>query len=278
MNASDGAGHAPSLRAFRFTGSWGQWQIPAADALVRRAPPIRFKPGPTEPPERIWNPARAVGLQVGGAGNNGPPERQSSHMTPSTVPPAELFTEAQPREVQQWLRDGEALLVDVREPDEHAREHIAGARLVPLSRFDPRRAADGLQPGQRLVLHCRGGRRSADAARMAAPLCEAGVRVISLAGGIEAWKRENLPVEVNRQASGISVMRQVQLTIGAGVLIGSALAWFLHPAFIAIPAFFGAGLMFAGATGTCGLAAVIARMPWNRVGGGGSRCASGSCG
>lgn len=86
-----------------------------------------------------------------------------------------------------------------------------------------------------------------------------------LGGGIEAWKKAGLPTVVNTGVSRISVMRQVQLVIGVSVLVGSALAWFVDPRFVAIPAFFGAGLTFAGATGTCALASLIARLPWNRV-------------
>jgi rhodanese-related sulfurtransferase len=54
--------------------------------------------------------------------------------------------------VQAWLDKGEALLIDVREPDEHARERIAGARLLPLSRFEPQRLAG--ERGKTLVFHC----------------------------------------------------------------------------------------------------------------------------
>lgn len=188
----------------------------------------------------------------------------------------EAVKEAEPKQVAEWLRRGEAVLVDVREADEHARERIAGARLLPLSRFDPHRVAGWMKPGQRAVLHCRGGKRSADARRLALAVCRDGVEIVSMSGGIEAWKRQSLPVEVNAKASGISVMRQVQLVIGVCALIGSALAWFVHPGFVVVPAFLGAGLTFAGATGTCALASLLAAMPWNRVGGG-AGCSTGSC-
>lgn len=170
---------------------------------------------------------------------------------------------ANPREVLEWLRAGEAVLVDVREPDEHARERIEGARLLPLSRFDPAEASALLKPGQRLVFHCRSGGRSVDACRRAAVLAQHGVAVVELSGGIEAWKRASLPVAVDTSVARLSIMRQVQLVVGLGVLAGSGLAWFVHPAFLALPAFFGAGLTFAGATGVCGLASVLGAMPWN---------------
>lgn len=199
----------------------------------------------------------------------------SAHASAASTAPV---GDASPREVHRWLQSGEAVLVDVREPDEHARERIAGARLLPLSRFDPQQALAQAKPGQRLVVHCRSGRRSADAVRMARSLSDARVAIVNMTGGIEAWKKDNLPVQVNTKFSGMSVMRQVQLVIGVCVLAGAALAWFAHPGFIAIPAFFGAGLTFAGATGTCAMAAVIGRMPWNRAGTAGRSCAAGTCG
>jgi hypothetical protein len=48
------------------------------------------------------------------------------------------------------------------------------------------------------------------------------------------------------------------------VLAGVALGTLVNPWFLALAAFFGAGLTFAGATGTCGLALVLMRLPWNR--------------
>lgn len=193
----------------------------------------------------------------------------------STGGSAARVEEAPPSVVHGWLRSGEAVLIDVREPDEHARERISGARLAPLSRLDPSSLRIHVEPGQRLVFHCRGGHRSAEAARAAAATAGLDIRIVSMTGGIEAWKKARLPVAVDTRACGVSVMRQVQMVIGGGVVAGAALAWLVHPAFLAIPALLGAGLVFAGVTGACGLAAVLARMPWNRGGGGRGSCAIG---
>jgi len=191
------------------------------------------------------------------------------HPTNSELPGSPIGTELSPREAHQALQAGRAILIDVRDPDEHAREHIAGAVSIPLSRFKPTDAAAAARPGQDIIVHCRTGRRSIDALNSSAALVQSGLKVSTLTGGIEAWKREGLPVEVNTRISRVSVMRQVQLVIGIGVLTGSALAWFVDPAFIGLAAFFGAGLIFAGASGTCALASIIGRMPWNkRVAGG----------
>jgi uncharacterized membrane protein len=104
------------------------------------------------------------------------------------------------------------------------------------------------------------------------------VTVVSMTGGLEAWKKETLPTELNTSVSGISIMRQVQLVVGTAVLVGSALAWFVHPALVAIPAFFGAGLAFAGASGTCALATVLGMMPWNKRAATSASCSTGQCG
>jgi rhodanese-related sulfurtransferase len=186
--------------------------------------------------------------------------------------------ELSPADVKRGLDSGEYVLIDVREPDEHARERIPGSKLVPLSKFDPPLVAATARPGQRIVLHCRSGRRSADAQRLAASRPDVPFPVLSMAGGIEAWKQAGLPVERDTRAPRLSVMRQVQLVIGSGVLVGSALAWFVDPRFIAVPAFFGAGLAFAGATGTCGLATLLGWMPWNRAARSAAACSAGSCG
>ena len=177
-----------------------------------------------------------------------------------------------PREVQKWLGSGDAILVDVREADEHARERIQGAQLAPLSTFNPGQVRAMVKPGQRLVMHCKSGRRASDAARMMAEFASAGLAISSMTGGIEGWKAEKFPVVLNKTVSKISVMRQVQIVIGLGVLVGAALAWFVHPAFIAIPAFFGAGLTFAGVSGTCALASIIGKMPWNKFTSGADSC------
>lgn len=207
--------------------------------------------------------------------NTGSTSTTTATSTPSVSSP---FQEATPAQLRQWLRSGEAVLIDVREPDEFAREHIAGATLLPLSGFDPAQALSKAKPGQRIVLQCKSGRRSADACRLAAPLAASALPVFTLAGGIEAWKKDNLPVELNTQVSGISVMRQVQLVIGLCVLAGSALAWFVDLRFVGIPAFFGAGLTFAGASGTCVLATLIGMMPWNKAAAGAGSCSAGRCG
>jgi hypothetical protein len=59
-------------------------------------------------------------------------------------------------------------------------------------------------------------------------------------------------------------MRQVQIAAGSMVVLGVLLGAFVTPGFYLLSGFVGAGLVFAGVTGTCGLARVLRMMPWNR--------------
>lgn len=68
-------------------------------------------------------------------------------------------------------------------------------------------------------------------------------------------------------------MRQVQLVAGSLVALGIALGVFLNPWFLVLPAFVGCGLMFAGATGWCGMAMLLGAMPWNKSSVTGISCA-----
>jgi rhodanese-related sulfurtransferase len=155
------------------------------------------------------------------------------------------------------LLDQGAVLVDVREADEHARERVPGARHNPLSRL----AAVEAPAGQAVIFHCRSGARTAaNAPRLAAATrCEAYL----LEGGLEAWKRAGLPVAVDR-SQPIEIMRQVQIVAGSLVLLGVVLGVWVAPAFLGLSAFVGAGLAFAGISGWCGMARLLALMPWNR--------------
>jgi rhodanese-related sulfurtransferase len=159
-----------------------------------------------------------------------------------------------------WLDAGDTVMIDVREPAEVGRESVATARVAPLSSFNP--AALELGPAKRVVVLCASGIRSAKAGAQLAAL--GGREVVNLKGGIGAWKQAGLPVSTN-SAAPLPLMRQVQLVAGGLILLGAALGAFVHPWFFALCAFVGAGLFFAGATGWCGMAMLLARLPYNRV-------------
>lgn len=160
------------------------------------------------------------------------------------------------------LLDQGAVLVDIREADEHAREKIPGARLAPLSRLDQTNLA--LPEGQRVIFHCRSGARTQDnATRLAAKAGGAGEAYI-VEGGIDAWKKAGLPVAVDRRQP-LELQRQVQIGAGSMAFLGTMLCLFVTSWFFAIPAFVGAGLTMAGVTGFCGMARILKKAPWNRA-------------
>jgi rhodanese-related sulfurtransferase len=157
------------------------------------------------------------------------------------------------------IEAGQAVLIDIREADEFARERVAGARSAPLSTFDRFDAA--LASGRPVIVTCRSGARTAmNAQRL---LAKGFADVAVLDGGLEAWKRAGLPVQVDRRVP-IDLMRQVQIVVGAMVLGGTLLALLVSPWFAIVPAFAGAGLLVAGTTGFCGMARMLRHAPWNR--------------
>lgn len=158
------------------------------------------------------------------------------------------------------LVDAGALLIDIREPDEYAREHIPQAHLRPMTSLQSAPLETGATP--QVIFHCRsGGRTSSHADRLAAAApCQA----FMLAGGLAAWKAAGLPVSIDHRQP-IDLMRQVQIAAGGAVVLGVLLGVVLTPWFYLLSGFVGAGLLFAGVTGFCGLARVLQLMPWNRV-------------
>lgn len=164
-----------------------------------------------------------------------------------------------PKTLKRRLDEGSAVLIDIREPSEYAREHILGARLVPLGAID--RHDFDREHGKAVVFHCRSGNRTATNAGklLARDFAEA----YALEGGIEAWKAAGLPVHLDRSAP-IEVMRQVQIAAGSLVVLGVLLGAFVSPWFYGLSGFVGGGLVFAGATGFCGMARLLQAMPWNR--------------
>jgi rhodanese-related sulfurtransferase len=164
-----------------------------------------------------------------------------------------------PVEAEKLVRAGKATLVDVREADEVRRERVPGALVWPSSCFlaDTFPGADG----RRTLVLCRSGAR---AGRVASALVAAGrTEVAVVEGGLLAWMAAGLPVVRDARAP-LPIQRQVMLTVGPLILLCTLLAAVVDPWFLVGTGILGTGLTVAGATGFCGLATVLARMPWNR--------------
>jgi len=157
--------------------------------------------------------------------------------------------------LQEALRQGGSVAIDVREPDEYAYEHIEGMISLPESRLEA--SLDQLPRDRDVYVSCATGVRSALAIRR---LKAAGFpKVHEVEGGLAAWKGAGLPVV--RRKGPIPIMRQVQVVAGSLALIGG-----LIPQVRWIAVVIGAGLVFAGASGYCGMAKLMALLPWNKRG------------
>jgi len=168
-----------------------------------------------------------------------------------TIAPAELqkILAAQPS----------APVIDVRTPVEFAEVHVPQARSIPLDELKP--GSLQLEKDQPVYLLCQSGGRATKAAEKLAK--EGFVQAVVVEGGTLAWIEANLPV-TRGQARVISLERQVRIVAGSLVFIGVLLGWLVHRGFFVLPAFVGAGLVFAGVTDFCGMGLLLARMPWNK--------------
>ena len=171
-----------------------------------------------------------------------------------------------PRSLSDIIERGQkAHLIDVRTPAEYRSGHAVGAISVPLDQLHPDQLSERLgdvEAGRThpLFLTCQSGLRAEQAAKR---LSHAGFdNVYLVAGGTEAWAKAGLPMQ--RCGSAISLERQVQIAIGALLVLKVAFGFTIHELFFAAIPLIGAGLIIAGLTRWCGMARLIAMMPWNK--------------
>jgi rhodanese-related sulfurtransferase len=167
-------------------------------------------------------------------------------------------------ELSNLVASGKSIdLIDVRTPVEFREVHVAIARNEPLDRLDPKaiQAARNGSSSEPLYVICRSGSRGKQACEKF--VATGNVNVINVEGGTMACVEAGVPVVRGKKT--MSLERQVRIAAGSLVLVGAVLGYFVHPYWIALSAFVGAGLVFAGVTDTCGMGMMLARMPWNKV-------------
>lgn len=174
-------------------------------------------------------------------------------MKVATITPVELFS--------LMTQGKEPEILDVRTPAEYEKVRLARSVNIPLDRLDVARylANRRSSPDEPIYVLCKGGTR----ARMACErFLEAGFQnVVLVDGGIMQWEACGLPVE----RAVPNVESQVRITIGFMNLLGVILAATVTPWFLIVPAFVSCGLLYAGISGKCPMANLIAAMPWNRM-------------
>lgn len=148
-------------------------------------------------------------------------------------------------------------LIDIRSHQEHQRERISIAECIPLAEI----SRDRFENDEVVVFHCQSGNRTRQAQ---ATFDKLGLKeMYILDGGMNAWKQASQSVEVDSKAP-FPIMRQVQIVVGFMVVLGVFLSYIISPYFNFLSAFFGAGLLFAGLSGYCGLANILMLLPCNK--------------
>lgn len=157
------------------------------------------------------------------------------------------------------LEQDQVILVDVREPAEFRAEHIPGSYSIPLDKV----SISNLPVNNKtIVFICKTGRRSSI-------VCEKfsnyypNMEVYSLNGGISAWKEAGYDI-ITTSKFRIPLEQQIQLMAGTLVLFGVVVGSLVNSFFYLLSGFVGCGLIFSGLTGWCGMAKLLAMMPWNQ--------------
>jgi rhodanese-related sulfurtransferase len=165
-------------------------------------------------------------------------------------------------ELAELHRSGKQVdLIDVRTPAEFQEVHVEFAENVPLTELEPTQIVQARNgsANEPFYVICRSGGRGKQACEKFA---KAGyTNVVNVDGGTLACESTSLPLVRGQKV--MSLERQVRIAAGSLVLVGIVLGALVHPYFVGLSAFVGAGLVFAGVTDTCGMGMILARMPWN---------------
>jgi glyoxylase-like metal-dependent hydrolase (beta-lactamase superfamily II)/rhodanese-related sulfurtransferase len=156
---------------------------------------------------------------------------------------------------------GTVNILDIRTQGEFETVKIAGSLNMPLDRLDAAALIARFGADTPLYCICQTGTRSQIAATK---LRAGGLRqVIHVDGGTNAWVAAGFAVESGTRKV-MSLDRQMRIAAGALVVTGIVAGALLHPAAYWLAALIGAGLVYAGLSNSCGMTALLAKMPWNR--------------
>lgn len=168
-----------------------------------------------------------------------------------------MMKKISPQDAQRLLTDG-AVLIDIRAANEYARKHIPGAQCVPVDVLTQQH----IEEGKTVIFTCMSGMRTQSNQNKLAQASQSCTETYILEGGLTAWEKAGLNI-VKDSSQPIEIMRQVQIVAGSLILIGVLLGFYVNSGFFWLSGFVGAGLLFAGVTGTCAMARMLAIMPWN---------------
>lgn len=164
-----------------------------------------------------------------------------------------------PAALHQMREQGDHVdIIDVSTPVEFREVRLEGAQNLPIDSSELKTFMRDRRADKPLYVMCRGGVRSVKACNAYPQL-----NLINIEGGTRNWTDTGLPVLRDRNV--MSLERQTRIAAGGLFLTATALAVLVNPYFLGIGVFVGLGLVVAGVTNTCGMALLLAKMPWNRA-------------
>lgn len=173
-----------------------------------------------------------------------------------TIPPV-----IRPEELEELLLERPDIrLLDVRTAGEYEAVHVLGAYNVPLDTLGEHAREIQAHVEEPVVLICQSGSRARKAEEALRTAGMPNLHVLD--GGMNGWVAAAKPAV--RGAERVSLERQVRMLAGAIVATGAALALLVNPVFAFLPLLVGSGLVFAGATDSCAMGMLLARLPYNR--------------
>jgi len=164
-----------------------------------------------------------------------------------------------PREASSLTENNKGKFIDVRSVGEAMAEQLPGSVFLPFDLVSRARLEEMGVADKTPILVCRSGTRAKQAAES---LAEEMGEVAVLDGGIIRWKEEGLTTDIGRKA--IPLERQVLVAAGSMMMIFAILGFLVSPVFFVLTIFMSGGMIFAGATGACGMARLLVMMPWNK--------------
>lgn len=165
------------------------------------------------------------------------------------------------KEAHDMLVQGNAILIDVREPDEFKTRHIPYAHSIPLSGVSEMMSFMNIPQEKKIIMQCLAGKRGEQACGIIHN--NANHDIFNIEGGITAWEESGLPV-IGGAEPKFSIFRQVQMIMGALIATLVVLGFLGMTFMFALAGLFAAALAVAGFTGWCGLALLLRQMPWNK--------------
>lgn len=163
------------------------------------------------------------------------------------------------QELKHMLNDNNVELIDVRSTEEFLAKHVVEARNIPLSILDQNQLCN---KENKIVLQCASGTRSTLAAKKL-KASNPNLDIYILSDGIDNCEKFGHNIVKNVSSEKLPIMRQVQIIAGSIIVLGVILTIFVSKSFLIVPLFVGSGLIFAGISGWCGMAKLLALMPWN---------------